>query len=129
MASTENGTTSLSAQRSVTPSPDSGFDSGDDGATALPARQPSEMSSSVSGFDSGDDGATALPTQRVSLPAAPVTYYKMRAVDQSCAPSPPTYRTWVVIGSPDTNASQYSGAHCGAGVSFTDIVVVDSWRA
>ncbi|APR86761.1 hypothetical protein A7982_12110 [Minicystis rosea] len=50
-------------------------------------------------------------------------------MDLNCASSPPTYRTWVVIGAPDADASQYSGAHCGTGMSLADIVVVASWQA
>lgn len=51
----------------------------------------------------------------------PVIYYIMRARDPDCIT--PTYRTWTVVGTPDTDGSLYDGVRCGA-TPLTDIVVV-----
>lgn len=68
-----------------------------------------------------------IPTIRDTVPGpATTTYFFMRARDPDCAPSPPTYRYWVVTTVADANAAHYSGARCG-GSALTDIVVERTW--
>ena len=74
---------------------------------------------------SGEKVRSSLQT----LAPATIIYYKMRARDANCGGGSPTYRTWVVQGTPDTLASRYTGAYCGVSVNFADITVVDSWQA
>lgn len=53
-------------------------------------------------------------------------YHLMRAVDADA--SPLTYRTWVVMGSPDTTGAKYTGTKSGLS-PLSNIVVVTSWLA
>lgn len=54
-------------------------------------------------------------------PQTTTTYYVMRAKDPDCGVT--TYVTWIVTGTPDSDASEYAGSKCGAN-PLTDIVVL-----
>lgn len=128
MASSENGATHASR---ILPLPAGvGFDSNDCGPTFPSPVLRSLSAAAHSAFNSDDNGATRGAAQATTLPlpaASATTYYKMRALDASCAPAK-TYRTWVVSGTPDATGARYTGAHCGGSVNFADIVVEDTWQ-
>lgn len=54
-------------------------------------------------------------------------YYLMRGKDIDCVGPNPTYRVWVVEGSPDTTGSLYLGVKCGLS-PLQDIVVDAYWQ-
>jgi hypothetical protein len=53
------------------------------------------------------------------------TYFLMRGNDPNCV-TQPTYRYWVVTGSPDPTGAQYTGARCG-GSPLTNIIIESTW--
>ena len=53
------------------------------------------------------------------------TYFLMRGNDPDCV-TQPTYRYWIVTGSPDPTGAQYTGARCG-GSPLTNIIIESTW--
>ncbi len=66
-----------------------------------------------------------FPTIRDFVPQTIFIYYLMRGKDINC-PTQPTYRAWIVQGTPDTTGSQYVGTKCGAS-PLADIVIDATW--
>jgi hypothetical protein len=70
----------------------------------------------------GDDGNLAPGyTQRVTV------YYKMIAKDSGSAGPTPTYRTWIVQNTPDTDGSRYPSSSPRDG-NLVDIAISSSWE-
>jgi hypothetical protein len=70
----------------------------------------------------GDDGQSPPAYQRKVT-----TYYKMIARDNGTAGTSPTYRTWVVTNSPDTDGSKYPAGSPKIG-NLVDIAIASSWE-
>lgn len=70
----------------------------------------------------GDDGNLAPGyTQRITV------YYKMIAKDNGSSGPTPTYRTWIVTNTPDTDGSRYPSSSPRDG-NLVDIAISSSWE-
>lgn len=62
-----------------------------------------------------------INNSQTSLIQGTQNYFLMRGKDVDCITT--TYKFWTVTGAPDTDASEYVGAKCGAS-ALQDIIVV-----
>lgn len=102
------------------------------GAGVTPSSASSYSGSGLYTYSNSDEacefGTTVLATNNGQIAGSAasvvVRYFKMRAIDPDCVT--PTFRTWIVTGSPDSTGAQYIGARCGVS-SLTNITVAESW--